>query len=686
MKRRMLASTIVLLAAAVASLAGAGPAPAQQAPGPLRVYVLVLDGLKPEEVGPLTPALSSLRARGTWYEEARAVFPAETIPNHAAMMTGVLPSRSGIIGNQFWRPNEFGVERTYMEEPELLEADTLVTRLENSCGAAISTATVQSKDYLYGIFREETERPGDPSRQRSADFHWQAPFYIPASGHIPDTFTMDAFRTWIREQPGTLPQFAFVNFGDIDRSGHVDEVGGATSGLTTPARQAAIEDTDAQLQLLVDDLEASGAWENTVLMLTSDHAMDWGPQNQGVNLETALNNAGYANDDTGAPGTQPGARGDYQVVGGGGTGAIYVEDDEDLADIAQLVDGLPGVDFIATREPVAGLATVGYDQIGLDHPNNGDITVFLEPHWHNGDGGNFLPGNHGHSPTQHSVLLVTGGHPAVREAAASVSGEAVYDPGVKLFSRPEAGPGNLSIAPTVAALFGIGQPAGGYDGSALSEPFEPFALMPHAACAAAQPGYPRPRGATPLRVSLVPAYAQCTAPNRQHGPPLAHPSCAPARPESDSLTVGTPDANGKASEFTGHTRFNVIAGDPGTTDDEADVQLEVSLAGVREAGALNDYAGDVLLRTDVRITDRRSGDGLDEPATAVDIPFPAIAPCAAGRCSLTSSLDAIMPGTITEGSRALWQLGAIEVLDGGSDGDVRTQPNTLFARQGLFVP
>ena len=530
-------------------------------------------------------------------------------------------------------------------------------------------------------------RPGDPNPQRQADFHWQAPFYIPASGHIPDTFTMDAFRTWVREQPATLPQFAFVNLGDIDRTGHVDEVGGASSGMVTPARQAAIEDTDAQLALLVDELETAGAWDETVLMFTSDHGMDWGPQNQSVGLESALNAAGYTNDDSGAPGeSQAGSQGDYQVVGGGGSGTIYVEDEDDRADIAQLVSELPGVDFIATREPVAGLSTVAYDQIGLDHTNNGDITMFVELHWHDGDGGNVLPGNHGHPPTQRSVLLVTGGHPALRDTATSVSGEAVYDPGVKLFSRPEGGPGNLSIAPTVAALLGLGAPAGGYDGAPLAEAFDPYALMPHSACKAAQPGYPRPRGATPLRVSLVPAYAQCTSPNRQHGPPLAHPSCAPVRPESDSLTVGTPDANRKAPGFTGHARFSVAAGDPGTSADEADVQLEVSLGDVREAGALTDYTGDLLLRADVRITDRRSGDSFDEPATVVDIPFPAAVPCAGGTCSLNSSFDAILPGTINEGSRAIWELDAVEVLDGGPDGDIQTQPNTVFARQGLFVP
>src|SRR6185436_12255354 len=37
-------------------------------------------------------------------------------------------------------------------------------------------------------------------------------------------------------------------------------------------------------------------------------------------------------------------------------------------------------------------------------------------------------------------------------------------------------------------------------------------------------GYARPRGATPFRASLVPAFAQCTAPDRAHGSPLAFPS------------------------------------------------------------------------------------------------------------------------------------------------------------------
>ena len=44
---------------------------------------------------------------------------------------------------------------------------------------------------------------------------------------------------------------------------------------------------------------------------------------------------------------------------------------------------------------------------------------------------------------------------------------------------------------------------------------------------------PRPAGASPLRASLVLAYATCLNPNRQHGPPLSSGSCHPPEPVSE---------------------------------------------------------------------------------------------------------------------------------------------------------
>jgi acyl-homoserine lactone acylase PvdQ len=206
-------------------------------------------------------------------------------------------------------------------------------------------------------------------------------------------------------------------------------------------------------------------------------------------------------------------------------------------------------------------------------------------------------------------------------------------------------------------------------------------------------GFPRPKGATPFTVPLVPAYRACTAPTRMHGPPLSYGSCAPAQ-RSDYLTVGTPDANARAANSIGSVKYDVQVGNPVTPVDEADVLVHASMTDVRNQSGLTDYAGQLLAATTVRITDRNNGgaSGTD-PATVSDIPIGVTMGCAAtadpaigGACSVSTSLDALVPGTITEGDRANWQLGEVTVQDGGADGVVSTSPNTVFARQGVFVP
>ena len=99
--------TAVVAFAITAFLFGCGqsPSPAGSAPLPeppsgdaqkLTVVVAVVDSLMPDEIGANTPNLSDLKANGTFYSESRAMFSAETIPNHVAMMTGVVPARNGI--------------------------------------------------------------------------------------------------------------------------------------------------------------------------------------------------------------------------------------------------------------------------------------------------------------------------------------------------------------------------------------------------------------------------------------------------------------------------------------------------------------------------------------------------------------------------------------------------------------
>jgi hypothetical protein len=218
--------------------------------------------------------------------------------------------------------------------------------------------------------------------------------------------------------------------------------------------------------------------------------------------------------------------------------------------------------------------------------------------------------------------------------------------------------------------------------------------------------HPRPKGATPLRVSLVPAFNACTAPNRTHGPPLSFPSCNPPVQSSGSVTVGTPDANGAAANMTGFVKLEVIAGIPGPPED-SDVNITASISDVRckagttacgNANAADgaDYTGQVQGNATIRITDHFNavapGGGTDA-ATVVDIPFPVPAQCAntastaeGGLCTANTSANATVPGAVKDGKRANVEIGQITITDGGSDGQNGTQPNTLAFVQGIFIP
>jgi hypothetical protein len=206
-------------------------------------------------------------------------------------------------------------------------------------------------------------------------------------------------------------------------------------------------------------------------------------------------------------------------------------------------------------------------------------------------------------------------------------------------------------------------------------------------------GYPRPKGATPLLVSLVPAYTECGSGNNTHGPPLALESCSPPAQVGDELTVGTPDANGKPAKSIGSLRMDVATGDPSTTADEADVAFRFSVTDVRKRSDLSDYTGELDAEPLLRITDRANGAGSAAGTTA-DFTWQIIVPCSAtaddtvgSTCAITTTADTLIPGAIVEGDRAVWELGQVEIYDGGADGEaITTGDNAQFLRQGIFVP
>ena len=82
----------------------------------------------------------------------------------------------------------------------------------------------------------------------------------------------------------------------------------------------------------------------------------------------------------------------------------------------------------------------------------------------------------------------------------------------------------------------------------------------------------------------------------------------------------------------------------------------MQITDVREQGTLADYAGEVEPQAMARLTDRGSGG----PATVTDTNFPLPTQCTptaatniGSTCSLTTTLDTLIPGAIVEGRRTV---------------------------------
>jgi hypothetical protein len=162
------------------------------------------------------------------------------------------------------------------------------------------------------------------------------------------------------------------------------------------------------------------------------------------------------------------------------------------------------------------------------------------------------------------------------------------------------------------------------------------------------------------------------------------------------LTVGTSEANGRPANFSGVLRLTTVSSlpvDP-LDGDQADIKISTTLADVRKASNLADYTGQLQGQLQLRITDGASTVALGQKATTVDLPLSFTIPCQAtpanpnrgSTCNLASSVDTLIAGALTEGTRSTWAIRGVSVFDGGPDEIAATPGNTEFATAGFFVP
>lgn len=504
-----ISTTSLLLACSANGGPADPPAPVPPPQGEkLTVVVLVIDSLMPSDTLSM-PNLQDLIAQGTVYEESRAMFSAETIPNHVAMMTGVAPDRNGIPTNNFWDRDVFpdAPQDENISKPKELTANTLFTWIRQQC-PNITTGATLSKRYLFEMFCGDQPAEADdlvcaelsypqndnPSvRNVQPDNYWDPTgdeLYIPDPGGLTiDVATMNQALSMLETS-----DFLFINLGDVDRAAH------AAGEIT---RVGVTIDTDLQVGRLVTALQDAGRWDNTVMIVVSDHGMDFSTLGADAISVTptleALAACGFA---------------PMLAIDNGGTDNIYVTDlsaspadkqaalraartclvsplSAECAAIEATCGSLaPSVTaIIPVAEPIiAGWYTevdpldpagTMPNSIMSAHPNLGDLVLvandglkFSEPD----PSGNPIPGNHGHLETVHNFMLLTGGSPLVKPGQSIAPSMADPGPLERLAEQSE----NIDVAPTVAWLLGLNLAPGqfpdgeGFDGRVLNEALVAF--------------------------------------------------------------------------------------------------------------------------------------------------------------------------------------------------------------------
>lgn len=460
--RRSTVTGMPLALLAVVLLLTAAAAPAQAAVERPIVYVVSIDGLDGDAVdAAAAPFMSSLLAeRGTYFKESRSVMPAETNPNHVAMMTGAFGGRSGIPANAFalYAPlaNEDSCENTspfdFSKAPSPTSGENAGCLLADTTFASIKrqgnpdglvTAAIFGKPKLGRIF---AKRSVDPEKL-DPDHLWapcdSAPDddgYCgdvqtnPITGYsVNDSVVMDEVLRVAEDGVAAggvakRPDLVFASLPQVDSAGHATGRGLFYDQAVTMA--------DGEIRRLVTQLRARGEWERSVLILVSDHSMD-----------STADRVSPADrfSDAGIPDSA------YVEVPDGSASLIYLADRtaaERFALLKKMRDalvGTSGIDEVLYREanPEDGGAQYSVDRVHPDWRLSGERVGDLIVTTASGTGfdeGVPLPGGHGAPQTADNLIAVTGGSAFLKQA--TVDSAAV----------------NADVAPTVMGLFGLAAP------------------------------------------------------------------------------------------------------------------------------------------------------------------------------------------------------------------------------------
>lgn len=287
-----------------------------------------------------------------------------TYSNHAAFVTGVGPTETGLWGNRGW-VSDVGFRATYDIGPE---APTVFDR----CAAAGRRSVAAVGDHKLIVTMGAS----------AADESW------PPAGQLDETVPLDPYGypqdAAVIDAASRLDldaDFVLLHLNEPDTTMHI-------AGPESPDAVAQYRASDTAYGQLLELL--APRWDDTVLITISDHDQETIDQPECINLTAWLNDKGIDAE-----------------VSHEGTAAVIVGELAD-AERAELlaVAGVEGIDTMYETSPETDSPTVTY--------------VWSAPGWLFGRDAPLVRGNHGSPRCRTQMAIVSGGHGDVPEIASNL--------------------------------------------------------------------------------------------------------------------------------------------------------------------------------------------------------------------------------------------------------------------------
>ena len=436
------------------------------------VVLIVWDGMRPDFVAEkYTPNLCKMAREGATFRNHHSIYPSLTNVNGAVLATGIYPGRSGLIGNNEFRPE---LDRTgpidtavaanirkgdEISDGKYLAAPTIV-ELVQAAGQRSAVAGTKWVTHLFDRARTRSSEPAQKSPTLTAGAALPAEAQralLDSLGAFPgkefpnlaqDRWTTAALTESFWKEG--VPAFSLLWLSDPDFTAHDTAPG-------SPTVLAAVQNSDALLGKVIDALEANHVRDETDIFVVSDHGFS--TVERAVDLPALLKAAGFkaAKKFEGEP--EPGS---VLVVGNGGTAFFYVTGREEAV-TRRLVEWLQQSDFagvIFTRNTLEG--TFSLADAHLDREGSPDVVMSFR--WNEKPNKFGVPGmivadwNRAEGRGTHATLSRFDLHNTLVAAG----------PDFRRGYESELPSGNIDLAPTILRILGIAS-AGRLDGRVLSE-------------------------------------------------------------------------------------------------------------------------------------------------------------------------------------------------------------------------